>query len=510
MKSMSRSIVALRVGQIIPSRQWSTKIHDLESLMELKNEELLQIAGDYSIPISNKKVKATIVGEIGEWKKSQPLLPGWQHIEASLLERLPELKIFESVDALDPELEIHATLRNSFVGRMKTNDYSGQLSNFSSRIVGDMQADLDKFVPILLQYCPDISTIDIQPTFDFSSGFKTSRLMLKKSSGTQIDLTKEGEGRRRRVTLAIYEWREQLLSSQASGSPFEQTIVAFDEPDTHLDYMSQRKIFDIIKRISSHPNTSVMVCTHSLNLIDRIPLTSIVHFVLKADQTVVSIITTDDPELTDIFLFQISESMGLRNSVMLNERCFLVVEGLTEMSALPILFALKYGYPPQAAGVRILNGEGGVGARLFSKFLHNNKRSVIFMIDNDTKTSPKGRYFTEASLKKDGIDTESQVHFIGKEEFEDSFSDQTYLEAAKTYWPRHDGSPWTVADLQNLRGKPDFAQRVLGLIRENTRSQIGKPQIALHLAKSIKDSNNIPPEIALCLDQAYLLATDDD
>ena len=43
---------------------------------------------------------------------------------------------------------------------------------------------------------------------------------------------KEGEGRKRRITLAIYEWHEKILSDLT-----EEKIVAFDEPDTYLDYI---------------------------------------------------------------------------------------------------------------------------------------------------------------------------------------------------------------------------------------------------------------------------------
>jgi len=134
-------------------------------------------------------------------------------------------------------------------------------------------------------------------------------------------------------------------------------------PDTHLDYLSQRKVFEIIKKIAQQDGVNAIVCTHSLKLIDRIPLTDVIHFELEGGTTRINAIEAESPELTELFLYQISDSMGLHNSVMLNERCFLVIEGLTEMGALPVLFRLRFGFSPQAADVRIVNGEGGVGVR---------------------------------------------------------------------------------------------------------------------------------------------------
>jgi energy-coupling factor transporter ATP-binding protein EcfA2 len=373
-----------------------------------------------------------------------------------------------------------------------------------------MLRDLDIFLPILRVYCPDVTSINIRPTFDFSNGFRTSKLLLTQSSGSEIDLTKLGQGRRRRITLAVYEWTEQLITQQEGPTPFEQTIVAFDEPDTHLDYTQQRKIFDIIKRISSKDDTNVIVCTHSLNLIDRIPITDIVHFRLEGGITRTSVITTDDPDLTDLFLYQISETMGLRNSAILNERCFLVVEGPTEVWSLPVLFKLKFGYLPQAAGIKILDGESGIGARLFAKFLSNNLgRNVIFLVDTDTTLSPHQRHFTREALIEDGYNLETQVHFVGAKEYEDAFTDETYLRAANTFWPKADGSEWNISEFQRLRGEDDFCDELMALIRRQTRSNVSKPKVGKQVAQSLGRLEDIPSEIDRCLQHAHDLANRD-
>jgi len=489
---------------------YETRVHSDErfrrDLRGVSINELRTLADEFQIELLNRASKDGVVTDILKWLREQPLVQGWLAFPSALYSSLPEMKIFESAEALNPEQEINNTLRSSFTTRIRGENYSGQMNQISHQIESDMRHDLDLFIPIVKRYCPDIDDVTINPIFDYSSGFRTSRLLLKRSGGPLIDLQKEGEGRKRRITLAVYEWREQIFSSHPDPEGPDQLILAFDEPDTHLDYLSQRKIFEIIKKIGQPEQTNVIVCTHSLNLIDRIPLTDVIHFELESRKTRIRTISNEDPQLIDLFMYQISDAMGLRNSVMLNERCFLVVEGLSEINALPVLFNLRYGFSPQAAGVRVVNGEGGAGARLFAKFLNENRRIVIFMVDSDTQTSPKGRYFTPESLRADGIDLERQVHFVGTREFEDAFSDATWLRTAQNYWVKHDGSAWAIDEFTALRSSENFSEDLVALVRRSTHKMIGKPEIGYHIARSLNATSEVPHQILSCIEQSYSAA----
>ncbi len=491
---------------------YRTMVHQDErfrrNLADVPIGELTALADEFGIQLSNRRTKDIVMSEIRTWLASQQLVEGWLEVSGNLLERMPQIKVFESAEALDPEREINNTLRNSFSTRIRGEAYSGRLSEISLQIEKEMRQDLDVLMPIIKKYCPDVREVNIDPQFDYTSGFKTSRLLLRSESGPPIDLDKEGEGRKRKITLAVYEWRERIFSSQPTGDGSDQLILAFDEPDTHLDYLSQRKVFDIIKKIAQQEKVNAVVCTHSLNLIDRIPLTDVVHFELEGGKTRINTIEAESPELVDLFIYQLSDSMGLRNSVMLNERCFLVVEGLTEMGALPVLFSLRYGLSPQAAGVRIVNGEGGVGVKLFAKFLNDHRRDVLFMVDGDTRTQERGRYFTPESLTADGIDIDTQVHFIGSKEFEDCFSDEAYLRAAQTHWTKHDSSAWTIQEFSTLRSCEDFSEELVALIRRSVRKPISKPQIGYDVAKSLQNWNEIPPQLLSCIEHSYRLANE--
>jgi len=485
---------------------YKTMVHPDQRLRRDLNtvsiDELKTLADEFGISLSNRRTKSTIVREMEDWLNDQELEEGFLELPSKYFDNFPLVKIFRSSRTLNPTSEVNQTLNASFSTRIQTERYSGRLSDIQDEIEKEMKNDLKDFEEKVREYCPDVAGIEIDPIIDFSRGFRTSTLKLKKEDGLPVDLEKEGEGRKRKITLAVYEWREKILTESGDD---RQSIVAFDEPDTHLDYLSQRKILDIIKRISGNEKNSVIVCTHSLNLIDRIPITDIVHFRREDEKTAIEILQTDDPELIDMFLYEISDCMGLKNSIMLNERCFLIVEGDTEFLSLPIIFKKTKDFSLQSGGIRLLNGWGCGGVRSLARFLNNNRRNVLFLLDTDTQNAPNA-IFHPNKLREEGFNIETQVFFVGKNEYEDSFSNELYVRAANSNWRKIDGTEWSEQEFSALRASDDFSGRLLTLLRQETHTHICKPDVGRILAKSIAEPSEIPQTIMRCLDQAYALA----
>jgi putative ATP-dependent endonuclease of OLD family len=188
----------------------------------------------------------------------------------------------------------------------------------------------------------------------------------------------------------------------------------------------------------------VVVATHSLNLIDKVEISDVVHLALDQGRTTVHRLVSTDHHHTDRYLSDIAASMGLRNSALLHERCFLVVEGSTELQAIPILFRLVTGMSLQAAGVALLAGNGNWGVLKVAEFLNANDRRVHFLLDADSNTDQACRKLLQpARLRQIGI-AESQLHLVGDpDEIEDLFSDAQWTQTANQCWPRNDQQPWT-------------------------------------------------------------------
>ena len=276
----------------------------------------------------------------------------------------------------------------------------------------------------------------------------------------------------------------------------KQLIVSFDEPETHLDYSSQREILDQIRTIADNPRNYVIICTHSLNLIDRIPITNIVHFKKNKNKVIIDTMKTEDPQLIDMFLYEISDCMGLKNSIMLNERCFLIVEGYTEFQSIPIIFQKLKGYSLQAGGIRLINGKGCTGVRILAKFLNDNKRNVFFLVDKDAKSR---KVFTLKQLKTDGFSVRKQVFFVGTVEYEDVFSDDLYATTANTNWPKQNGRQWINADFAAIRG-PRFCDDLFALLQRESQAWVTKPDLGEAIAKTITVPE-IPQQIIDCFNK---------
>lgn len=470
--------------------------------------QLKEIAGRLSIGISTSRTKAEIIGSIRLWLTTQPKVLSEVELPDDLISHLPEVQVFSSESALDPENEIRRTLTTQFRDLIKTDKYSGAISQMERDVEVDLNNELDKLAPFVKQYSGDVEKVSIRPRFNFASGLATTALQLLRSDGRPILLQQSGAGQRRRLSLAVYEWSQELFKNRDDTS--RQLIMAFDEPDTHLDYRAQRAIFDVIKRFAELPAMQVVVCTHSLNLIDRVPIDRIVFYRLDGAfrHTIVEVLSVADHETTDLFMFEISKNMGLKNSVMLHERCFLAIEGTTEAAVLPVLFHKKYGMPLQSAGICLVNGEGNYGARMLMKFLNANKRQVIFMIDSDARTTTGSRkLFTPASFAADRIDEATQVHYVGRQELEDAFADTLWARMAEAEYPKASGLPWDASEFAGLRSAVKFSKAVQNKIRADAGLNYdpAKPDLGYKLASHATVAE-IPAQITRCLEEAYRLA----
>lgn len=472
---------------------------------EFRAQDVIDLCNELGIDISDCRNQDQRLEKLGQWRSEQALIEGWVPLPDFLRSFLPRVQLFSSESALDPESEINKHLRSFFPELLRDGKYAGQLASIQKEIQADLDAEVEKIVPIIQKYVPDIEAVSIRPRFNFESGLGHCSLELKKK-GQIVDLTRSGAGIRRRLSLAAMEWGSQLLQNRTEDSP--PLLIAFDEPDSHLDYNQQRKIFEIIKSFAAMPNVQVVVATHSLNLIDRVPLEQINHFNLDSSSTTyverLSGPGVTDPEVQD-FLYLISQTMGLKNSILLHERCFLVVEGDTEMNALPGLFYKLYGMQLQAAGICLVNGEGDTGVRTVAKHLQRMRRNVLFLLDSDVKNSPKSRIFTEEQLLADGFDVSKQVHYVGTKEFEDAFPNAVWVRVAEKYWPKHNGAPWLESDFEAIRSSEKFSDALKILLQRESRKEASKKEVGYRLAQEVTEEE-IPKEICACFAAALSLA----
>ncbi len=250
----------------------------------------------------------------------------------------------------------------------------------------------------------------------------------------------------------------------------------------------------LIRQQSAADRVNVVVATHSMNLIDGVDIHDVVLLRLDDDRrTVMERLGSGTHADFDRHLGIMAAAVGLRNSVLLHERCFLAVEGESEQLAIPILFNLSEDLSPQAAGVALWACGNNEGALHLARYLFKHGRSVLLMVDADSESTNKMFRTDRLKATFDNRDEEVVV-MLGKEhghrELEELFSDELWARTANTVWPRdHD---WTPEDFKALRdGK--FSADVLEMLREHSEdAPRGKPAMMLGLAAQLDKPEEVP------------------
>ncbi len=459
---------------------------------------LRRLATEHGVDLGRASLKADIVSRMKEWLRDEPTVEGERELPNGFFDLLPRVEVFSSSQAIDPERVINDALRLLCKQEIASDRYRGEIRAIEEGITESLREKLRELTPFVRKYYSEIEEARIDPVFNIQSGLVPVPLQLSKAGGGPIELQKKGEGKRRQVALGIYEWTTELLK----GGVEEDVLLVLDEPDTHMDYHSQRRLFDIVQGYVD-AGMRVVICTHSLNLINRMPIEKIHHFLLDAEsRTMIENMSAGEDEEEARFINEIGLSLGLDTGTVFHERCFFVVEGQTEMHALPEIFRLLFDESLQSAGIKLVNGEGNAGARHFAKFLKDNGRNVVFLLDSDCRgDGSRNRTFSASSLLEDGFLVGKHVFFVGEVEFEDAFDDAVIATLANRYHPREEEEPWRSEEFSSIRGgDPKLSHLLQRLFR------CSKPQIGHELGQTIRDAGHVPDQIVTALARAYDLA----
>lgn len=303
------------------------------------------------------------------------------------------------------------------------------------------------------------------------------------TDGSKRSIDQLGEGNKKKAALAVLEWDAEVSSS----SDERDVIKAYDEPDANLDFTAQRKIFTIINQDArDNEHVSVIICTHSLALIDRAPAESINRIHLDGRNATIEYLQANDDEDIKLFLSQVAEVSGLRNSNIFYEKAFLIVEGESEEASMGLLYRAYTGNSMPEDGIVLINIRTNGQWNNVLKFLGANKSAcTVLLLDSETQMSGSTRQVTMQKLQDSGFDTSflsDHCFFIGSKEFEDTYSDVDLAFMANQKFPKPDGSTWASTDFTVLRVLNKFSSEVSRLISTGYRGQATKPMIAYEMA----------------------------
>lgn len=476
--------------------EYRTTVCSDPALRDLGNkslEDLKGLAERFDVTITGHSGrKATFLEPIQEHAASLPTEEAWTTAPNKLVGALPHLITFRDDD---PEAAIRQALMGVYRSVLQDDQITTQLSAVESHTRDVLKNEANKLRDHLRLRCPELADIRINPQISFRDQFPTVRIEAGRLATELVGLGASGAGRRQRIALATWEFTQQVLKETAG--PERSLVVCYDEPDTHLDYMHQRQLADLIREQTLLPGVQVIVATHSLNLIDKVPIENVIHLAHHNGRSDAQMLLGDDHEGTDLFLSNVAASVDLRTSVLLHERCFVGVEGVTEAQALPVLFRLAVGLPLQSAGLALIAASGNAGALLLARHLVSRGRSVRIIVDEDTfnSTSTK-RKFRDAALRGHGIDP-SHVFRVGTTELEDLFPDEQWAATANECWPREDGRAWEPKDSADLRQRSKFSSAVRDAVLSAAPASAPeeKPGYLVALAHRLREPEEVPQQL---------------
>ncbi|PBC69671.1 putative ATP-dependent endonuclease of OLD family [Streptomyces sp. TLI_235] len=476
------------------------ELRDIGSLLVPALRELVEAFG---LQVEGKGLKADLQAALVAYAARSPQVTEWTTLPKQLVRRLPRLLSFSGKDE-SPDRAVHTALAGSYQTHLEDDGLQGRLRTIESEVTDRVRNDAANLCEHIKSHCQDLLEVSVEPEISFTHGFKHAHLHISRAHGEPVDLARSGRGSNRRIALAVWEWTSRLLEDphpDEDGTPPVQTIVVYDEPDTHLDYSHQRTVMDLIRRQCATGAVKVIVATHSMNLIDGVDIADVVHLRLEAGRTVVERLTNDTHEGIDLHLGQIASALGLRNSVLLHERCFLAVEGATEQQAIPVLFRLSEGLSLQAAGIALWACNNNEGALHLARYLaaRRPRRTVMLLVDADSRNVAK--FFRDDRLRHFGLDPATQVSFVGEahgfNELEELFDDEQWARVANIKWPRADGQqPWEAAHFKAHRGGRKFSKDILDMIKDQgIESPDGKPDMVYELATSLRSPSDVPVQL---------------
>ena len=233
-----------------------------------------------------------------------------------------------------------------------------------------------------------------------------------------------------------------------------------------------------------------------MQLIDGVDIHDVVHLILRNDRTVVERLGVDEHGAIDQHLQRIASAVGLRNSILLHERCFLAVEGDSEQLAFPLLFRLSEGMSLQSAGVALWACMNNEGALHLAAYLAEHGRTVMLVVDADSKNLPKSVFKPSRLFAIFGEYHEDVVKLVGEleglNEFEELFEDLVWADVANKVWKRED-RPWTEDDFRQHRGVGKFSQKVQEMLQDGSPDGPGgKPEMMYKLAEQLTSPDEVP------------------
>jgi energy-coupling factor transporter ATP-binding protein EcfA2 len=458
-------------------------------------EDLKEAARAYGVwaepPARSKQSFIDVLRPIAE---TAPKCLGWEAAGSVVLERFPWFLYRTGVDAADVNNTVLGALKLLYREILDRDDFKDRTAQLQTEITQALTDASESLCKAIERNCDGYSSVSVIPQISFREDSISKPQVIAYKDGKKVSVVEQsGTGRRQQIVQAIWEWENrEVMRPNAADS----VVIAYDEPDVSLDYERQRNFMSVIRQQSATGNARAIVATHSVQMIDQVPLDNVVHLEHTNGTTLLNrVADSGSHDDYSTFIGRLTEELGVSTSSVLFERCFLLVEGESERKAFPKLFYLATKRRLQEAGIVIFSGDGNTAVLKLVKCLSGMGKPVYVIVDADSKRDHP-RTFNRDKLLEHGV-PDGHIDYLGDaNELEELFSDEQWSGLGNEFWPHPDGEPWESGHFSALRSSGKFSAKVSDLL--NVKS---KPQLMARMAELITSREAVPPKLVAAFDR---------
>lgn len=491
--------ISVRTSTYIDDRFYTYK--------KMKVNELKELLKSYGF--EDKSNNSLRVEYIDEYLKNNEvdMKEDWKRINFSeVREYLPIIIKYGVDDYINPDNLIYNTLKLKFADILyeKTPDGKRKLKDENlQKIIDDIEDTINEIsnglLPVAKQINPSIKQINLESDIDLSNGLRRTPITITEENGISHYLNNFGQGTKKRMCMSIMEWTDSFIENN------ENIIKIYDEPDNNLHIEAQRRLFRTVRN-SCETNGQAIICTHSPFIIDVSPAKSIRLVERNIDGvTIIDYIHDNDDVEIKKFIDKMCREVGISNSHIFFEKCFLIVEGESEYNFFPIIYKYIFNSTLAEDGITLINLKGNGSALNFLKLLIENKEEkIILVVDSDSLNIRKKNIVSNLKnsleCKKAESFFDNNIIFIGDKEFEDCFTDDYIsLVLNKSVYKKSNTDLWTSSEVNSYRSSDKFSDSIINMVNKHMRLNcrtdfISKPILGTLLAENI-NRQDIPSDI---------------
>jgi len=472
---------------------------ELNNLDELSNDRLEELVDENKLRRpQGRYLKDAKIQDLREWAlQNAPMREVWASCPNNISDGLPDYLTFDADVELSADSGPLQTIfrQQARLALESERESADRLTQAISANLTDQEAALSEVVH---QQMPAISHIHAIPRIDLTKGL-TVDLQVEDQRGSRTPFRMRGHGVQRMILLAAYRMTGQLLQDQG----YDRDIIwGFDEPEVFLHPGAQRLALTVINELVEW-GLQAILATHSTVFVDKSHVESIV-LLEQNDQGVSESrrLVSDDADAVNAFLDAIKAGVGLRNSDLFYENAFFIVEGATEANALPGLFKLYPSESLDGYSIRLIDAESASNATGLVEFLKDTGKPVVVLLDSDVQRPTSTAALSVKALQNRGIHLGHDIFFVGRDTFEDSFSDAVLAKSLHRAFGA--GGPVRIAakDISELRAKlgPDdkLVDLFPAIVGAAYVTYFRKTQLGTALAQVITNVNDIPAKVRDC------------